>query len=404
MPNARNNTSVVHFVETWLPMTQTWLFNHVSLLPPEIESDVVCRWTQNLEGFPAERLWSSNAPPKPLNIAQRAFRKLGLWSDDHVHLPLLEQVLRTKRPQILHSHFGNCGWVNARLARKYDVRHVVSFYGLDLSYLPKIDPHWRSRYQEMSDLVDRVLCEGPHMARCIADLGVDSQKIEVFRLGIDTAKIPYQPRQNPKDRTKRFLVAGSFREKKGIPYGIHALGLFAKQCPDIEVTVIGDGGSSSREQHEKKKIMDSVDQAGIRDRVRFLGYQSHDVLIREFYRNDVFVSPSVTSDDGDTEGGAPVTIIEAAASGMPVASTTHCDIPFVLSPENRQYLAPERDSEALARAIWSLFESSDWSTLLDANRSLVERELMLITQANRLAQIYRRVATETDALGMAAVA
>jgi colanic acid/amylovoran biosynthesis glycosyltransferase len=168
--------------------------------------------------------------------------------------------------------------------------------------------------------------------------------------------------------------------------------------------VIGDGGSSSREQHEKKKIMDSVDQAGIRDRVRFLGYQSHDVLIREFYRNDVFVSPSVTSDDGDTEGGAPVTIIEAAASGMPVASTTHCDIPFVLSPENRQYLAPERDSEALARAIWSLFESSDWSTLLDANRSLVERELMLITQANRLAQIYRRVATETDALGMAAVA
>jgi hypothetical protein len=42
--------------------------------------------------------------------------------------------------------------------------------------------------------------------------------------------------------------------------------------------------------------------------------------------------------------------------------------------------------------------------LLDANRSLVERELMLITQANRLAQIYRRVATETDALGMAAVA
>ncbi len=44
-------------------------------------------------------------------------------------------------------------------------------------------------------------------------------------------------------------------------------------------------------------------------------------------RHHLFLSPSVTAPDGDSEGGAPVSIIEAAATGMPVVSTTHCDIP-----------------------------------------------------------------------------
>ena len=385
----QDSVKAIHFVDCWLPQTQTWLYNHITLLPENVESHIVCQWTLNRDQFPIGHLSSLDAPPRTLTLLQRALRRFGLWDDSGRHLKLLEQVIREVKPRIIHSHFGNCGWVNASLGRKCGLRHVVSFYGLDLSYLPKVDPRWRSRYREMSDLVDLVLCEGPHMARCIADLGVDPQKIKVFRLGIDLSRIHFAPRKNNSNDTRRFLIAGSFREKKGIPYALEALGLFSKSHPDIEITVIGDSGGSPREEHEKQKILDTIARHGLQAKTRLLGYQPHQVLIQEFYRHDVFISPSVTAADGDTEGGAPVTIIEAAASGMPVVSTTHCDIPFVLSAQNKPYLAPERDVAGLLAAIESLFRHENWNIILSANRQLVEEELDLKRQAGKLAHIYQ---------------
>jgi colanic acid/amylovoran biosynthesis glycosyltransferase len=243
----------------------------------------------------------------------------------------------------------------------------------------------------MSDRVDLVLCEGPHMARCISELGVEASKIKVFRLGVDVTRISFVPRQNDKSTPKRFLIAGSFREKKGFPYALEALGLLNKSYPDMEITVIGDSGGSDREETEKSKIFHIADQYGLRSKTRFLGYQPYGRIIEEFYRHDVFVSPSVTSSDGDTEGGAPVTIIEAAASGMPVASTTHCDIPYVLSQENGGYLVAERDSMALSRAIENLLHTDDWSPIVLANRRLVEKELDVTRQAQKLANLYAEV-------------
>jgi colanic acid/amylovoran biosynthesis glycosyltransferase len=368
----------------------TWVYTNQQFLPEDFESHVVSEWSDNLDQFPTDHLVTLAKRPKPATLRHRIQRRLGLVNDDCEILDLLDKTLVTVKPHILHSHFGNCGWANSQVASKYDIRQVVTFHGLDLSLLPRADRRWYSRYREMSDRIDLVLAEGPHMARCIADLGMDSAKIKLFRLGIDLDRIPYKPRINKGDAA-RFLVAGSFREKKGIPYALEALALVARRNPNIQITVIGDSLGSKREEAEKRKIMDVVAKYGLGARMQFLGYQPYVTVIREFYNHDVFVSPSVTSSDGDTEGGAPVTVIEAAASGMPVMSTTHCDIPFVLSEENGAYLVPERDAPALARSIERLLETSDWGPLVSANRKLVEAELDVRLQTSKLADLYRSV-------------
>src|SRR5690606_39794503 len=61
-----------------------------------------------------------------------------------------------------------------------------------------------------------------------------------------------------------------------------------------------------------------------------LGYQPWRALMDAAYRHHVFLSPSITASDGDTEGGAPVGLIEMAATGMPVISSRHADIPEVI--------------------------------------------------------------------------
>lgn len=392
---------VVQFVECWLPQTETWIFNHVHALPPSISSSIVCQWTQNLDQFPHKDLFSLERPPVATRLGKRILRQLGWWDDQERHLSLLERVLQTKKPDVLHSHFGHYGWVNSRLANKYSVRHIVSFYGLDVGYLPHSDRRWYSKYRRMNDRVDLVLCEGPHMAKCIEALGIDRAKIKLFRLGIDLESIPFKPRSNTfLDGGLRFLIVGSFREKKGIPYAIEALGLFNQSFPNIEITVIGDAGNSNREQSEKQKIIDQVKRWDLSQKTRFIGYQPYKRLYDELYRHQIFLSPSITAADGDTEGGAPVTIIEAAASGMPVVSTRHCDIPFVLSNENQRFLAPERDPLALCQALKALVSEDDWGLITKANRLLVERELNVNIQSRRLAEIYCKSSQRKKSSGL----
>jgi colanic acid/amylovoran biosynthesis glycosyltransferase len=396
---------VIRYTPCWLPQTMTWVYTHTQFLPDDFESFVVCKWSENLDQFRVKNLASLETPPRPETVFQKIQRRLGLSNEDEGTLALLEKVIQEVKPNILHSHFGNCGWANSKVAKKYDVRQVVTFHGLDLSYLPRVDSRWISRYREMSDRVDLVLCEGPHMARCVADLGVDRAKIKLFRLGIDLDRIPFVPRSNHSGEAKRFLIAGSFREKKGIPYALEALGLLSKAHPNIEITVIGDSLGSEREEAEKRRILDVTERYGLHSRTRFLGYQPYDTVIREFYKHDVFVSPSVTSSDGDTEGGAPVTVIEAAASGMPVISTLHCDIPFVLSEENGVYLVSERSASGLAGAIERLLQCRDWNPIVSANRRLVEQELDVRRQTEKLACIYRELSSQsklaTEALSSA---
>ncbi len=390
-PVIQDRVKILHFVECWLPQTETWLYNHVKALPESVESHFVCQWTQNLDQFPQENLVSLDRPPQQPNLLKRVGRRIGWWDNAERNLRLLEQEIRRIKPDILHSHFGHFGWINSKLAAKFDLRHVVSFYGFDANYLPASDPRWISRYKRMSERVDAVLCEGPHMARCIADRGVASNKIKVFRLGIDLDRIPFLPRKNPIGKTVRFLIASSFREKKGIPYAIEALGRVSRVHPDIEVTVIGDASGGRREQRVKETILQQVERWGLREKTHFLGYQPYAVLIQQLSSHDIFLSPSVTSSDGDTEGGAPVSIIEAAASGMPVISTRHCDIPFVLSMENLPFLAAERDSAGLSRAIYQLLKVRDWEPIVSANRKLIESELDVRKQGQKLAHIYEHV-------------
>ena len=47
------------------------------------------------------------------------------------------------KPQIVHSHFGNIGWLDSHVIKFKPIKHVVSFYGLDVNMLPRKDYKWR---------------------------------------------------------------------------------------------------------------------------------------------------------------------------------------------------------------------------------------------------------------------
>jgi colanic acid/amylovoran biosynthesis glycosyltransferase len=296
--------------------------------------------------------------------------------------------MREGKADVMHSHFGPQGWFDIPKAAEFGVPQVVSFYGYDVGRLPSTEPRWRDRYQELFESASLFLCEGRHLADRLVDLGCPREKVDVQHLGVKVDEIPFRPRSWHAGEPLRVLIAGTFVEKKGIPYGIEALGRI-KDRVDLYITIVGDSLDQDRSKREKARILDTLARQGLESRTRLLGYQPYRVFLEEATHNHVFLSPSVTACDGDTEGGAPVSVIEMAAAGMPVVSSNHCDIPGVLEDGKTGLLAPERDVDALeSRLIWLLENPTRWAEMVVAAREHIEREFHAGLQGERLARIY----------------
>lgn len=380
--------TVLHFVPSWLPQTQTWIFRQVAELQRlGVAAHVVCGRRENLDQFSLPHIHCLEDEPRSTQLLDRTKR---LFRPRH-HLGYVVSTGKKVGAQVVHTHFGHTGWVNSGAVTKLGAKHVVTFYGLDVNKLPAHSATWRRRYRQLFDDVDLILCEGSHMASCIVALGCPAAKVAVQHLGVDVQNIDFAPRHWAPGTPFRALIAASFREKKGITYAIEALAMLNKQIP-VEITIIGDADPSSESQHEKKKILESLKHSGLASKTHLLGYQSHDVLFREAYQHHVFVSPSVTASDGDTEGGAPVTIIEMVASGMPIVSTKHCDIPEVIGDDATWLLAEERNAQQLYERLLHLIRNPDqWESMLAAGRSHIELEYDAVTQGIRLAAFYQRL-------------
>lgn len=384
------NIKVIHNLPSWLPLTQNWIYQQILFLPPWIDTHVVCERTENLHQFDISNIYCINSKS----------HYMCLWDEYAIKilktrppLSLTTKVVKSLKGNLLHSHFGQIGYFNLHMARSAKLRHIVNFYGYDVNRLPQKSKSWRERLKVLLSEVDCVLCEGPHMAKSIVSLGCPENKVRIHHLGVNVDKIPFRPRKWHPPEELRVLIAATFTEKKGIPYALEALGRLQSQVP-IRITIIGDARNEPEQITEKKKILATIEKYQMQNKTTMMGYQPLTTLHEEAYKHHIFLSPSITSSLGDTEGGAPVTIIEMAASGMPIVSTRHCDIPEVIKQPNSSFLADERDVEGLIRAIESLLEAyPNWPDLLDSARRHIELEYNVKTQAKRIAELYRSVAT-----------
>jgi len=375
---------VAHIKSNWLPLSENWLYWLVTRMPDEVEDHVMSEKTCNLDRFSVKHLHVIlNNPGLRLLAGVRGLRRA-------IRCYAYAHIAQRFSPHLIHSHFGFTGWQTLPLARQLRVPHVISFYGIDVS-VPEREKTWRNRYHELFDQAAAILCQGPHMIERIIALGARREQMRLFRLGIEIDHLPYRPRTWTGVEPLRVLIAARFVEKKGIPYALEALTRIASRV-SLEIHLVGDADDSVGSQAEKLRITDAIERGGLADRIFCHGMMPYESLIELAYRCHVFLSPSVHAVDGDSEGGGLMAANEMAATGMPIVTTTHCDIPYYLGGEENALFAPERDSHALADRLFTLVENrGDWRPMLDRARKHVEQSYNVVKQGEELAQIYREV-------------
>jgi colanic acid/amylovoran biosynthesis glycosyltransferase len=263
---------------------------------------------------------------------------------------------------------------------------VTTFYGADATQLPRNDK-WRQAYRRLFEEGELFLAEGNVMREHLIALGCPPEKVLLQRIGIPLDAFPFCERRPDASGCVRVLVAAVFREKKGIPYALRAVERVRQRHPELTVTLLGDSAGKARDDEEKEKILALVARLG--EGVRWLGFQPYQAYKAALREHDIFLSPSVTADDGDSEGGAPISLIEAQATGMPVISTFHADIPEIVMDGQTGLLSPERDVEALATSLERVVSDHELASRLGrAGRAHVESNHNIRVQVRRLEEIY----------------
>lgn len=383
--------TVIHYKDgAFLPVTENWIYAQIMGLR-RYKSIVYCHGIENSKMFPLRGIRSFGHKTEMKNKMSLLKR---FWNEGiRFHIFSLF-YLSNDRPVLVHAHFGHSGYAFLTFKNIFRVPLITTFYGHEVNKFPAQYPKWRKNYIKLFREGEHFLVEGPYMKKCLIELGCPEEKIAIQHIGVDLSAIKYVPRKMDEKKEARILISASFREKKGIPCAIEAFWKVKNNIQGFKMalTIIGDAGDNAAEKEEKRKILGSIEKYGLKNDVRMLGYQEHPVFIKELYDHQIFLSPSLTASDGDTEGGVPVSIIEATASGMPVLSTLHCDIPEVVMNNESGYLVPERDVNTLAEKLEFLIKNpSSWEKMGLAGRKHIEEDYDIEKQVKGLEEIYGNI-------------
>lgn len=297
-----------------------------------------------------------------------------------------DQLARSESA-LLHCHFGTVSVEHSALRRavkeRLGMRTVTSFYGFDIPWLLQSEP---AVARELFSSEDAFVLEGPFMASRLEAAGCPKEKLYVNPLGIDVNR--FRPGGNSTGTEDvRVLAVGRLVEKKGFGDAIRATHQARSRGAPLHLNIVGDGP-------QRSYLESTIDALRCDGFVKLLGNVSYDALLDLYHSSDILLQPSTTAPDGDTEGGAPLSIVEGMAAGLPVLATRHADIPNVVRHGETGILVGEGCVEELASALVLLCANEERrASLGGAGRKRALSDFNAKIQGQRLEQIYDAITT-----------
>jgi glycosyltransferase involved in cell wall biosynthesis len=185
--------------------------------------------------------------------------------------------------------------------------------------------------------------------------------------------LPLETKLHDKKRVD-ILFLGMIGKRKGIFDLLEAIGQLRSVCPEIHLTVGGDG----QLEEARKLAADLL----ISDCVTFLGWIDGVIKARLLQQADIFALPSYNE-------GLPVSLLEAMSNGVAVITTDVGGIPELIRPDIEGVMIKAGDIEALTAGLRRLatdirFRQSTAAAAYDRVKLCYSKDVLL----PRLENIY----------------
>lgn len=303
---------------------------------------------------------------EPTLVSRTPFQHEGLKC---VHIG--SEVKKSKIAAIIEDFFYGIKCADAIKREKPDIVHFnTTFTSLGAMLAlgkerPKVvytshSPSWTVPDEEIG-LANRIFSKMEAFVMRRADkvtaVSESMRKGIVKKAGIDTSKVLTIPnfarvdeftpkhgkgwKKSRKIEGKIVLFVGKLTETKGVRYLIHAMPTVLKKHPDAQFVFVG--GLEHEQELEENPWFKMVQELGVQGSAHFLGSVSREELPKIYASADLFVLPTLRE-------GMPMVILEAAASGLPIVTTSISGIPEAVGTDAAIFLH-RKDPNGLAYSI-----------------------------------------------------
>ncbi len=304
-------------------------------------------------------------------------------SFDRSDVAMLKKLIKTLRPDIVHSH----GALSARIAAKQCGTKVVytrhSIFDL---------PRWQTSFVGKALLgsvnrfySDMAIAVSPAAADLLISTGSDPKKIEVVYNGVHKLHRVDEEKQQAlreqygisKDDFVCSIVA-RLEEVKGHSDVIDAAVILKeKGVQNIKILIAGTGGIEAKLKKQAK-------YAGVGEIVKFVGFVT-----------DIDALYSVTDLCLNASYGTEATsmaLLEGFSMGIPALASDFGGNPYVVRTGESGLLFTKRDPKSLCEKLMAIYtDTALYKTLSKGAYALYEKEFTAEAMTNGIENVYRKL-------------
>jgi glycosyltransferase involved in cell wall biosynthesis len=259
----------------------------------------------------------------------------------------LRRLVRSIRPTVIHAHWilpqGLTAWL---LHCTHATDYIVTCHGADIFALQGCLLRWLKRTilkrAKTITAVSRAVKNEINRALC-PDLSV-----EIMPMGVDGSL--FNPGRRDEALRERYNITGPFllfvgrlAEKKGVGYLIAAMPKILDRHPNTTLMITGAGPLLSALRHQAEEL-------SVSNHIIFTGAVPNRELPAYYATADIFIGPSISASDGDTEGFG-LTFVEAGMSGAWLIGSDVGGVSDIIQPGINGTLITEKDAHAIADAV-----------------------------------------------------
>jgi len=258
----------------------------------------------------------------------------------------LSKILKEEKVDVVFAEYLITGAETLEVCKKMNIPIIAIALGYDIS-MDHIITHYKDRYQNLFKYARNIVIVSEHMKVNLEALNCPEDKIVFSPAAPDKSFFNVLPVHTK----KQILAVGRFVDKKAPHLTILAFYKALQKIPDVTLIMAGDGALLN-------VCKDLVKALKIENSVNFIGRitpEQHKELLSQ---SIIFVQHSKIADNGDSEG-TPVAILEASAAGLPVISTVHAGIPYVVIHGKTGLLCSELDVNGMAENMILLLKNPE---------------------------------------------
>ncbi len=278
------------------------------------------------------------------------------------------------KPDIIHSHSADLGFFISIVARIYKIPvintcHGISFNDMQCSFLKRFAERFFLKYS----FFNKITTVNINGQRALKDAGL--KNAVYIPIGVDLNRFKKVPKKNtPKTR---FLVVGRLEKQKGVLYLIKAAEIL-KNKKEFEIIIVGEG-------FEAGYLHEMTLKSDLGEIMNFKGKVDDSMLVEYYHGCDAFILPSLWE-------GLPLTMLEAAAAGMPIIATNVGGISSLFTHEKSALIIEPKDAEDLANAMLRLIEDIELRGKLGYSARSIAEKFSWENTARAMDEIYMEAA------------